>query len=62
MKTETKITLSFLNIDYLYKVLSINGNFIHLINTNNVQFFNNIKECEKYAMANKLDIKNLKII
>ena len=62
MKIAQNITLSFLNIDYLYKVLSLNGDFINLTNTNNVQFFGSIKECEKYAISNKLDIKNLKIV
>jgi hypothetical protein len=53
------ITLGFLNIDYLFKILCTDDNFYHVpcIGT---KFFSNVKQAEKYAA--KFDIKNLKIL
>lgn len=58
--TLNKITLGFLNIDYLYKVLCNDGNFYHFLSCVNLQYFDDIKAAEKAAI--NMDIKNLKIL
>lgn len=61
MKTQTnKITLAFLTIDYLYKVLCSDNNFYHFLSSTNLKYFNTTKDAETFG--NSLDIKNLKIV
>lgn len=53
------ITLGFLNIDYLYKVLCNDDNFYHFLSSVNMKTFSTLKQAEKYAT--KFDIKNLTV-
>jgi hypothetical protein len=55
-----KITLAFLNIDYLYKVLCNDSNFYHFLSCANVKYFSSVREALKDAK--KHDIKGLKVI
>ena len=56
----TIITLGFLNIDYLFKVLFKDDNFFGFSNTENVKTFTTVKQALKYA--EQFDIKNLKVL
>lgn len=60
MKDQKIITLAFLNVDYLYKVLCNDSNFYHFLNCVNVKSFTTVKEAQKEAA--KHDIKGLKIV
>jgi hypothetical protein len=60
METQKIITLAFLDINYLYKVMCNDNNFYHFLSCVNLKHFDSVKDAIKVGKS--MDIKNLKVV